>query len=132
MLKAERVRRFIPGLTSVVLIATSLWVAPSLALAEDGALLFSDTCAICHSPEPGVNKLGPSLAGVVGRPAGSLKDYSYSEAMQKAGLTWTRLMLDRWIANPQAVVKGTKMLFAGLNNAAERKAIIDYLATLKN
>ncbi|HLI20346.1 MAG TPA: cytochrome c family protein, partial [Stellaceae bacterium] len=59
-------------------------------------------------------------------------DYSYSEAMQKAGLTWTRLMLDRWIANPQAVVKGTKMLFAGLNNAAERKAIIDYLATLKN
>lgn len=106
--------------------------SPGAAWAESGADLFSDNCAICHSPEPGVNKLGPSLAGVVGRPAGSLADYPYSNGLQKAGLTWTKLMLDRWITDPQTIVKGTKMLFAGLKDAQERKAIIDYLATLKN
>lgn len=97
-----------------------------------GADVFNDNCAVCHSTEPGVNKLGPSLAGVVGRPSASLKDYPYSDAMQKAGVTWTKLVLDKYLTNPQAMVKGTKMLFAGLNSSKDRKALIDYLATLKN
>src|ERR1700722_17474386 len=91
----------------------------SAARAEDGADFFGDNCAVCHSPEPGVNKLVPSLAGVVGRPAGSVKDFPYSDGMQKAGITWTKLMLDRWITDPQVVVKGTKMLFAGVKDANE-------------
>lgn len=124
------------GAATAVLVTLALSAltlgSTSAASAEDGADLFSDNCAVCHSPEPGVNKLGPSLAGVVGRPAGSIRDYPYSDGIQKAGLTWTKLMLDRWITDPQTVVKGTKMLFAGVKDAKERKAIIDYLATLKN
>lgn len=104
----------------------------SVARADDGPTVFNDNCAVCHSTEPGVDKLGPSLAGVVGRPSASLKEYPYSEAMQKAGVTWTKLVLDKYLTNPQAMVKGTKMLFPGVKNAKDRKNLIDYLATLKN
>ena len=99
--------------------------------ADDGPTVFNDNCAVCHSTEPGVDKLGPSLAGVVGRPSASLKEYPYSDAMHKAGVTWTKLVLDRYLTDPQAMVKGTKMLFAGIKDAKDRKALIDYLATLK-
>ena len=102
------------------------------AYADDGPTVFNDNCAVCHSTDPGVNKLGPSLAGIVGRSSASLTDYPYSEAMQHAGVTWTKLALDKYLSDPQAMVKGTKMLFAGLKNAKDRKALIDYLATLKN
>jgi cytochrome c len=112
--------------------ATVMFAAPGTAWADDGPTVFNDNCAVCHSTEAGVNKLGPSLAGVVGRPAASLKEYPYSDAMQKAGVTWTKLVLDKYLTDPQAMVKGTKMLFAGIKNAKDRKTLIDYLATLKN
>jgi len=112
--------------------ALALLAVTSSARADDGPTVFNDNCAVCHSTESGVNKLGPSLAGVVGRPAASLQEYPYSDAMQKAGVTWTKLVLDKYLTNPQSMVKGTKMLFAGLSNVKDRKALIDYLATLKN
>jgi cytochrome c len=102
------------------------------ARADDGPTVFNDNCAVCHSTEAGVDKLGPSLAGVVGRPSASLKEYPYSDAMEKAGVTWTKLVLDKYLTNPQGMVKGTKMLFPGVKSANDRKALIDYLATLKN
>jgi cytochrome c len=120
------------ALLAVTSSATVLVAAPNAARADDGPTEFSDNCAVCHATEPGVNKLGPSLAGVVGRPSGSLKDFPYSDAMQKAGVTWTKLVLDKYLTDPQAMVKGTKMLFPGLKSAKDRKTLIDYLATLKN
>ena len=117
-----------------LILAAGLALSASLGgiARADGADVFNDNCAVCHSTEPGVNKLGPSRAGVVGRSSASLKDYPYSDAMQKAGVTWTKLVLDKYLTNPQAMVKGTKMLFAGLKSSKDRKALIDYLATLKN
>jgi cytochrome c len=123
------------ALAAVLAVASSAAViagAPSAAWADDGPTVFNDNCAVCHATEPGVNKIGPSLAGVVGRPSASLKDFPYSDAMQKAGVAWTKLVLDKYLTNPQAMVKGTKMLFPGLKNAKDRKALIDYLATLKD
>ena len=117
---------------SAAIAALALIAVTSSARADDGPTVFNDNCAVCHATEPGVNKLGPSLAGIVGRPAASLKEYPYSDAMQKAGVTWTKLVLDKYLTDPQAMVKGTKMLFVGLKNAKDRKALIDYLATLKN
>jgi cytochrome c2 len=99
--------------------------------AADGADLFNDDCSVCHSSDPGTNKLGPSLAGVVGRKSASLGDYSYSPAMTKANLTWDKATLDKYLTDPQQVVPGTKMLFPGLKNDADRKTLIDYLATLQ-
>ena len=120
------------ALLAVMSSATVLVAAPNAARADDGPTEFNDNCAVCHATEPGVNKLGPSLAGVVGRPSASLKDFPYSDAMQKAGVTWTKLVLDKYLTDPQAMVKGTKMLFPGLKSAKDRKTLIDYLATLKN
>lgn len=86
-------------------------------------------CGACHSltPESGA-KVGPSLAGVVGRKAGSAADYQYSEAMAGSGITWTPEELDAFITSPSAKVPGTKMVFAGVADADKRKALIEYLA----
>lgn len=100
------------------------------AAAADGQDVFADNCAVCHSAEAGTNKLGPSLFGIVGRKAGSVDGYTYAPAMKNAGLTWDRATLDKYITDPQAVVPGTKMLFPGVKSADDRKAVIDYLASL--
>ncbi|HWE76175.1 MAG TPA: c-type cytochrome [Stellaceae bacterium] len=101
------------------------------ARAADGADVFNNNCAVCHSTDPGTNKLGPSLAGVVGRKSGSLGDYSYSPAMAKLGATWDNATLDKYLTDPQTMVPGTKMIFPGVKDANDRKALIDYLATLQ-
>lgn len=108
--------------------ALALGAQASAAAAADGSDVFDTNCAVCHSTDPGTNKLGPSLAGVVGRKSASLADYSYSPAMMKAGLTWDKATLDKYLTDPQAMVPGTKMLFPGLKDADDRKALIDYLA----
>jgi cytochrome c len=118
----------------IAAIATALVAAASLSAraATSGADVFNDNCAVCHSTEPGVQKLGPSLAGVVGRKSASLTDYPYSPAMTGADKIWTKPVLDKYLTNPQALVPGTKMTFPGLKNAKERAALIDYLATLEH
>jgi len=105
--------------------------APGQARAQDGAQIFKTNCTVCHSAEPGQGKIGPPLFGVVGRKAGTAPNYDYSEAMKNSGLTWTPDQLEIYLANPMGVVPNTKMLFVGLKNAADRKALIGFLATLK-
>lgn len=87
-------------------------------------------CGACHSVDPGQKRFGPNLAGVVGRRAGSEPGYAYSQAMARAGFAWTPKRLDAFLAQPGAVVPGTKMAFAGVSDSARRKAIVDYLASL--
>jgi cytochrome c len=88
-------------------------------------------CMSCHSVEPGKNGIGPSLHGVVGRKAASLPGFAYSPALRNSGLTWDEATLDKWLTNPMKDVPGTKMIFAGLPDAAKRKEVIDYLAAQK-
>jgi cytochrome c len=83
-------------------------------------------CAGCHAIER--NRVGPRHAGLFGRAAGSLDDYAYSDAMRASGLVWDAATLDRFLADPRAVVPGTKMGFAGIKDAAERADLIAYLA----
>jgi len=99
--------------------------------AANGAKLFKQKCGICHSAEAGKNKIGPSLFGVVGRKAGSVADYSYSEAMRNSGLTWDAATLDVYLVSPRNKVSGTKMTFAGLPKESDRADVISYLSTLK-
>jgi cytochrome c len=92
-----------------------------------GRLLFL-RCASCHDITEGPSpKIGPNLSGVVGRRAGSLPGYAYSPAMKAQGFTWDDATLDAWLAKPSAVVPGTAMAFEGVDSAADRRAIIDYL-----
>lgn len=95
--------------------------------AAAGKVLFA-RCMACHDVKPGApNRMGPNLAGIVGRKAGAVKGFRYSAAMSKANLKWDEATLDKWLARPAALVPGTSMAFAGLANAADRKAMIAYL-----
>ncbi|MBF9152683.1 c-type cytochrome [Novosphingobium jiangmenense] len=85
-------------------------------------------CIACHAVQPGAGaKMGPNLAGVVGRKSGSAAGFKYSAAMQKAKLTWNEATLDKWLTKPSAVVPGTSMAFPGLPNPADRANVIAYL-----
>lgn len=90
----------------------------------------SAKCLVCHAFEAGKNKIGPSLAGVVGRKSGSLPGFNYSPAMKASKLTWNAATLDRYLTSPRTFVPGTKMIFAGLPSAADRANLIAYLAQL--
>lgn len=87
-------------------------------------------CAVCHTVEPGRNGIGPSLAGVYGAPAGHVADFAYSQAMRNSGLVWDEATLDRFLEFPHETVPGTKMSYAGLEDPAQRQAVIAYLKTL--
>ena len=84
-------------------------------------------CQACHSIDE--NDLGPKHRGVVGRHAGSVQDYAYSNALKNSGLTWDEVTLDRWLTNPSALVPGTKMYFQ-VADAQSRADIIAYLKGL--
>ncbi|MFG6415035.1 c-type cytochrome [Roseateles sp. DC23W] len=89
-------------------------------------------CAACHDTgDTGPARIGPHLKGLVGRPMGSVPGYNYSAAMKAKSLVWNEAQLNAWLVKPTAVVPGTTMAFAGMPDAAERKALIDYLRSLK-
>jgi cytochrome c len=87
-------------------------------------------CGACHEVTPGQASVGPNLATVAGRKAGST-DYDYSPAMKASGITWTPDQLQAFIVNPSKVVPGTKMDFDGATDA-DAKVIVAYLASLKS
>src|SRR5690242_19962164 len=118
------------ALTALLTIAAGTGAARADGDANAGKEVFKK-CAVCHSTVEGQNKVGPSLHGVVGRKAGSVPNYSYSQANKESGLTWDPATLDKYLENPKEVVKGTKMIFPGLKTEKERQDVIAYLETLK-
>ena len=95
-----------------------------------GKTVFATHCAVCHSTEPGENKIGPSLAGVVGSKSGTVPGYDFSPAMKNANVTWDDANLDKFLANPPGFIHGTKM-FVDLASETDRQNVIAYLNTLK-
>ena len=88
-------------------------------------------CKACHENEQGVNKIGPTLKGVVGRKAASVEGYKYSAAMTAKGaegLVWDEATLTAYLPNPKAYVPGTKMAFGGLKKPDDVANVIAYLA----
>jgi cytochrome c len=116
-------------LISGVLLAGSA----TAALAADpgaGQQIFKAQCSICHSVVAGQNRIGPTLFGVVGRPAGSVPGFQYSADHKKLGVTWDAATLDKYLINPRAMVPDTTMVYAGLKDDAKRADLIAYLETL--
>ncbi|MBM3599182.1 MAG: c-type cytochrome [Alphaproteobacteria bacterium] len=100
-------------------------VWPALADAARGRDLYESRCIACHSIE--ANRVGPMHRGVVGRKAGSVAGFAYSQAVHNSNVVWTRENLDRWLTNPQAVIAGQRMNFR-VANAQDRWDIIDFLS----
>lgn len=94
--------------------------------AAAGAEVFKQ-CMACHVVEPGQNRTGPTLAGIIGRAAGSIDGYSYTPANANSGITWTPEKMFQYLENPMRVIPGTKMAFAGLKDAQDRADVIAYL-----
>ena len=66
-----------------------------------------------------------------GRKAGSLPGFDYSTAMKASGKVWDEAALDSFLTSPMAAVPGTRMTYMGQSDPAKRKAVIEYLKTLK-
>jgi cytochrome c len=114
----------------ILIVVGSLAGALSTAAFAAKAPAAYNACAACHAPAGG-HGIGPSLAGVLGRKAGTLAGFRYSRAMRESGIKWNAKSLDRYIANPQKVVPGNRMPFAGLRDPAQRAAVVRYLSTLR-
>lgn len=95
--------------------------------AQQGAQAFRQ-CAACHSLEPGRHLTGPSLAGVVGRPAGTAAGFTrYSEALSTSGLTWDAATLERWLTDTSSLVPGTSMRIAPIDDPEMRRDVVAFL-----
>ena len=86
-------------------------------------------CRACHTITPDkMNMTGPHLYGVFGRKSGTAPGYPFTEAMTNHDVVWGFDTLDTYLTSPQTVVKGTKMGFAGIQDAQKRRNLIAYVA----
>lgn len=84
-------------------------------------------CRACHVVDPGVNRAGPSLAGIIGSTSGIVEGFNYSDANANSAITWTPEKMNQFLENPRRVIPGTRMAFAGLRDGQDRADIIAYL-----
>ena len=124
--------RAVVGSASFAVAALAFGSSSCLAAADAtaGQQVFASRCGACHATEPGVSKIGPSLAGVFGRKRGTEAGFDYSPALKAAAITWDEKTLDEFIQNPNADVHGTKM-FVSVPGNDDRQNVIAYLKTLK-
>jgi len=128
------------GRTAIAAFALALSVVGVSALAgaaaaqegnaEEGAEVFKK-CRACHDVGPAAkNKVGPLLNDIIGRKAGTIEGFAYSDANKAAGakgLVWTEEVMFKYLENPLTFMPATKMAFAGLKDAQDRKDVIAYL-----
>ena len=109
-----------------VLAASALFAAAAHAAGDPvhGAEIYQ-RCQLCHSIEHDL--VGPRHLGLLGRKAGSIPGFPYSDAMRQSGITWSETTLNQFLSGPQAYVPGTRMTFTGLPDAQDRADVIAFL-----
>jgi cytochrome c len=115
--------------TLALLAATLLVIGNARADGDParGELRFQE-CAACHKLDAGSNGVGPSLHGIFERKAGELADFRYSPALKRSGITWSPQALEAYLTDPQALVPGNRMPYAGMADPQGRADLIAYLA----
>lgn len=122
-------------LIAFAFVASAAVACPTFAQSDtaNGEDVFKK-CRACHDVgEAAKNMVGPVLNGIVGRKAGSIEGFNYSDANKIAGekgLVWTEQELSKYLADPRAFMPGNKMAFAGLKDEQDRADVIAYLKTL--
>lgn len=94
--------------------------------AKAGKVVFIQ-CQACHSIKEGENRVGPSLYGKVGKTAGQVPGFKYSDANKNSGIVWTEEKLFEYLKNPRAVIPGTTMAFAGIPDPQKRADVIAFI-----
>ena len=117
--------------TLLSVIATLSLVTPALADgdAAQGEKVFGK-CKACHVIDAATNRVGPSLHGIIGRTAGTVEGFKYSESMiqhGKDGLVWNNETLDKYLADPKGFIPKNKMAFPGLKSPDDRANVIAYI-----
>lgn len=100
------------------------------AMAAAGKAIFHQ-CEACHTLDPAKNGFGPNLHGVVGREAGTVPRFAYSEALKNSGLTWNEDNLRKWVVDNEALVPGTRMRHVSVSDPVEQDYLIAFLKTLQ-
>src|SRR5258708_28806964 len=109
---------------------TDLPAAYQAADLDNGQAKFA-ICKTCHSVTQGGGSMtGPDLYAVFRRKAGTSPGYAYSDGLKALRVTWDAQTIDKWIANPRAMVAGTKMTYIGMSNAKDRTDLVAYLKTV--
>ncbi len=123
-------RQFIIALGGLTFLLASFVSGRPMAQGADasGQQLFNNSCRTCHTTKEGDNRFGPHLHNIIGRKAGSLPNYRYSEAMQSADFVWDEDKLGRFIQNPDTLVPGNGMTpYTGVRSAEDKAKIIAFL-----
>jgi cytochrome c len=95
---------------------------------DAGSDVFDTYCSDCHSVSPkSLNRKGPTLYRVMGRRAGTIAGYDYSQGMRSSGIVWNPASLNAYLANPRGLIKDGKMK-KGLPKPADRANVIAFLA----
>lgn len=119
-----------PGATPATSAAVATVAAPASALLAEGKAAFAN-CAACHTIEQGAaNGAGPNLFGIIGKAAGNVAGFAYSDALKASGITWTAAELDSYIADPAAKIPGTTMVAGAIADQAKRQAVIGYIESV--
>jgi cytochrome c len=113
-----------------VLLLLSLLLPASAIAEENGARAFTP-CRACHSLDPAERNLpGPNLSGLIGRAVGGAAEFDYSPVLRKArdeGLRWDAKRLEAFLADPAVMFPGLWMSMRGIEDAAERQALVRFL-----
>jgi len=119
-----------PGAAPVAIAAAAVASNPASALIAEGQAAFAN-CSACHTAQKdGANGAGPNLFGIVGKPAGRVVGFAYSDALKASGISWTAAELDAFITDPSAKIPGTTMVTGAIDDSAKRQAVIAYLESL--
>ncbi|KEA63223.1 Cytochrome c2 [Marinobacterium lacunae] len=125
--------RWIAALSLSALVAAPVALADSdeqEAMIAAGRAVFHK-CEACHTLDPAKNGFGPNLHGVVGREAGTIPRFAYSDALKNSGITWTEDNLRKWVADNEALVPGTRMRHVSVTDPVEQDYLIAFLKSLK-
>ncbi len=93
--------------------------------------MFEHRCRNCHANDPAKQSYGPSLVGIVGRKAGTIDGFAYSDAMKTSGIVWTEDTLRSWIAYNTGFMPETRIKHMAITDKNEQDFILTYLKSLK-